>query len=134
MRIIHFFWWNSRKSFAFIHIVFVILDGVYLNLVKNYFNKQIKSIQGSPIQIRIVATAITYIFLIFGLNYFIIKKHRPVKEAALLGLVIYAVYEFTNYSLLKDWSLLTVLMDTTWGTILFALTTAIVYSVMKIRL
>jgi uncharacterized membrane protein len=114
-------------------IVFVILDGFYLNFVKNYFNKQIKSIQGSPIQIRLIATAITYIFLIFGLNYFIIRKHRPVKEAALLGLVIYAVYEFTNYSILKDWSLLTVVMDTTWGTILFALTTAIVYSLMKIR-
>jgi uncharacterized membrane protein len=115
-------------------IVFVILDGFYLNFVKNYFNKQIKLIQGSPIQIRLIATAITYIFLIFGLNYFIIRKHRSVKEAALLGLVIYAVYEFTNYSILKDWSLLTVIMDTTWGTILFALTTAIVYSVMKIRL
>ena len=109
-------------------IVFVVLDGFYLNLVKDYFNKQIKSIQGSTILIRLIATAITYVFLIFGLNYFIIQKHRPVKDAALLGLTIYGVYEFTNYSLLKDWSLLTVIMDTTWGTVLFALTTAIVYS------
>jgi uncharacterized membrane protein len=109
-------------------IVFVVLDGFYLNLVKDYFNKQIKSIQGSTIQIRLIATAITYVFLIFGVNYFIIQKHRPVKDAALLGLTIYGVYEFTNYSLLKDWSLLTVIMDTTWGTVLFALTTAIVYS------
>lgn len=109
-------------------IVFVVLDGLYLNFVKEYFNKQIKSIQGSKIQIRLIATAITYVFLIFGVNYFIIQKHRPVKDAALLGLTIYGVYEFTNYSLLKDWSLLTVIMDTTWGTVLFALTTAIVYS------
>jgi len=109
-------------------IVFVVLDGFYLNFVKDYFNKQIKSIQGSTIQIRLIATAITYVFLIFGVNYFIIQKHRPVKDAALLGLTIYGVYEFTNYSLLKDWSLLTVIMDTTWGTVLFALTTAIVYS------
>ena len=108
-------------------IVFVVLDGFYLNFVKDYFNKQIKSIQGSTIQIRLIATAITYVFLIFGVNYFIIHKHRPVKDAALLGLTIYGVYEFTNYSLLKDWSLLTVIMDTTWGTVLFALTTAIVY-------
>lgn len=108
-------------------IVFVVLDGFYLNFVKDYFNKQIKSIQGSSIQIRLIATAITYVFLIFGVNYFIIYKHRPVKDAALLGLTIYGVYEFTNYSLLKDWSLITVIMDTTWGTVLFALTTAIVY-------
>ena len=39
-------------------IVFVILDGTYLNLVKGYFNKQVKSIQGSDIQINIVATGL----------------------------------------------------------------------------
>ena len=111
-------------------IVFVILDGCYLNLVQGYFNQQVKTIQGSPIQLHIIYTAITYVFLIFGLNYFIIQKHRSVKDAALLGLVIYGVYEFTNASLLKNWSLLTVFMDTTWGTILFGLTTAIVYRIM----
>ena len=110
-------------------VIFVILDGVYLNLIQKYFNKQIKSIQGTDIKINYTAAAITYIFLIFGLNYFIIQKHKSIKEAALLGLVIYAVYEFTNLSLFTDWSVLTVLIDTTWGAVLFALTTAIVYKI-----
>jgi len=108
-------------------IVFVILDGVYLNLIKNYFNNQIKLIQGDNIKINYMYAALTYVFLIFGLNYFIIQKHRSVGEAALLGLIIYAVYELTNASLFRKWSFLTVLMDTTWGAILFGLTTAIVY-------
>jgi len=112
-------------------VIFVVLDGFYLNLIKGYFSNQIKKIQGTPIKINLVATAITYIFLIFGINYIIIQKHKSVKEAALLGLVIYGVYEFTNYSLLKDWSIFTVLLDTTWGTVLFALTTAITYTIMK---
>jgi len=110
-------------------VIFVILDGVYLNLIQKYFNKQIKSIQGTDIKINYTAAAITYIFLIFGLNYFIIQKRKSIKEAALLGLVIYAVYEFTNLSLFTDWSVLTVLIDTTWGAVLFALTTAIVYKI-----
>jgi uncharacterized membrane protein len=112
-------------------VIFVVLDGFYLNLIKGYFSNQIKKIQGTPIKLNVVATAITYIFLIFGINYFIIQKHKSVKEAALLGLVIYGVYEFTNYSLLKDWSIFTVLLDTTWGTVLFSLTTAITYTIMK---
>lgn len=114
-------------EYLFSAIIFVILDGIYLNLIKTYFNKQIKAVQGSDIKINYIAAAITYIFLIFGLNYFIIQKHKSVKEAALLGLVIYAVYELTNLSLLKNWFILTVIMDTTWGAILFGLTTAIVY-------
>jgi uncharacterized membrane protein len=110
-------------------IILVILDGVYLNLIQKYFNKQIKSIQGTDIKMNYTSAVITYIFLIFGLNYFIIQKHKSVKEAALLGLVIYAVYEFTNLTLFTNWSILTVLIDTTWGAVLFALTTAIVYKI-----
>jgi uncharacterized membrane protein len=108
-------------------IIFVVLDGIYLNLIKGYFNNQIKKIQGSDIKINIIATGITYIILIFGLNYFIIQRNRSVKDAALLGFVIYGVYEFTNMSLFKDWSILTAIIDTTWGTVLFGLTTAIIY-------
>ena len=112
-------------------IIFVVLDGFYLNLIRGYFDSQVKSIQCSPIQINFIYAAITYVFLIFGINYFIIKKNRPVKEAALLGLVIYGVYEFTNISLFKNWSIFTVILDTAWGTTLFALTTATVYAIMK---
>jgi len=113
-------------------IIFVILDGTYLNLVKGYFNKQVKSIQGSDIQMNIVATGLTYVVLIYGLSYFIIRKNKSVQEAALLGFFVYAVYELTNLALFKNWSILTVIMDTTWGTVLFGLTTAIVYKLKNI--
>jgi uncharacterized membrane protein len=113
-------------------IIFVVLDGLYLNLIKDYFNKQIKAIQGSDIKVNIIAVGITYIFLIFGINYFIIKNNRSVKDAALLGLVIYAVYEFTNLSLFKNWSYLTAFIDTIWGAVLFGLTTGIVYKIRDI--
>jgi uncharacterized membrane protein len=113
-------------------IIFVILDGTYLNLVKGYFNKQVKSIQGSDIQMNIVATGLVYVVLIYGLNYFIIRKNKSVKEAALLGFFTYAVYELTNLALFKNWSVFTVIIDTLWGTVLFGLTTAIVYKIKNI--
>ena len=113
-------------------LIFVVLDGIYLNLILGYFNTQVKAVQGSDIKVDFVAAAITYIFLIFGLNYFILSKNGSVKDAALLGLVIYAVYEFTNKSLLKNWSYTTALMDTVWGATLFALTTAFVYKLRRI--
>jgi uncharacterized membrane protein len=104
-------------------IIFVILDGLYINFFKNYFNRQIKSVQGSDIQINIIASGIVYIFLIFGLSYFIIQKNRSVKDAFILGLVIYAVYDFTNVALLKNWKVSTAILDTLWGGILFGSTT-----------
>jgi uncharacterized membrane protein len=104
-------------------IIFVILDGIYLNFIKGYFYNQISKVQGSQATLRLIPTAITYVFLIFILEYFIITKKENYKTAFLLGFCIYAVYEFTNYSIFKNWTLMTVFMDTVWGGILFGLTT-----------
>ena len=49
-------------------------------------------------------------------------------------MVIYAVFELTNLALFKNWFMLSVIIDTLWGGILFALTTAIVYKLQQIKL
>jgi uncharacterized membrane protein len=107
-------------------IIFVVIDSLYLNLIKNYFYNQVKLVQGTPLKMNFLATIMCYIFLIIGINYFIIGPKRSLKDAFLLGLVIYGVFETTNMALFTNWSWLTVFMDTLWGGILFALTTFIV--------
>jgi uncharacterized membrane protein len=107
-------------------ILFIFIDSVYLQLVRPYFEKQIQDVQGSAINVNFLGVALCYIFLIIGINYFIIKPRKSVTDAFLLGIVIYGVYETTNYALFKKWSLLTVFMDTLWGGVLFAATTYII--------
>jgi len=107
-------------------IVFISIDFIYLNLLKGYFNKQIQMVQGSEIRMKFLGVGLCYIFLITGINYFIIKPHKSVSEAFLLGIIIYGVYETTNYALFKNWSILSVIIDTLWGGLLFASTTYIV--------
>jgi uncharacterized membrane protein len=113
-------------------LILVVLDSIYLNSVKNYFGKQIKLVQGSPMRVNLGAAVATYIFLIFGLNYFILQKNASVTDAFFLGLVIYAVFELTNMALFSKWSLMTVLIDSTWGGILFALATWLTYKIRKL--
>ena len=107
-------------------IVFVTIDFFYLNLMKSYFANQFKKIQNKPMTINVLGVLLCYIFLIFGINYFIIKPKRSVADAFLLGLIIYGVYETTNLATFDDWSWFMVVMDTLWGGVLFALTTYIV--------
>jgi len=107
-------------------IILITIDYVYLSLIKDYFQKQVLSVQGSQMKINFLGAALCYIFLVTGLNYFIIKPKKSVYDAFLLGLIIYGVYETTNYALFKNWSILTVIMDTLWGGLLFALTTYII--------
>ena len=107
-------------------IVFISIDFIYLNVMNGYFDNQIRMVQGSPIKMNYLGAALCYIFLIAGINYFIIKPKKSISDAFLLGIVIYGVYETTNLALLKNWSILTVIIDTLWGGILFASTTYIV--------
>jgi len=113
-------------------IIFVVIDFFYLNIIKEYFKNQIETVQNTPIKINILGTLLCYIFLIFGLNYFIIQPKRSVYDAFFLGILIYGVYETTNYALFTKWSFLTVVMDTLWGGTLFAITTFIISQIRKL--
>jgi uncharacterized membrane protein len=114
-------------------IVFVVLDSIYLNFMTKYFSSQVQKVQNAPIQLNFAATFICYVFLITGLNYFIIIPNKSVSDAFLLGLVIYGVYETTNLALFKNWSWLTAIIDTLWGGSLFAITTWFVRLIKKLK-
>ena len=102
-----------------------------MNLMKNYFNYQVIKVQGSSVRFNYIAAIITYIFLIYGLYYFILSKNKSVTDAFILGVVIYGVYEFTNLTILKEWKLKSALIDTLWGGILFSLTTFLTHKIKK---
>ena len=122
------------KFFQQIILPFVILlslDSIYLTTNYKYFQTQVVKVQHAEMIPKIGGIIACYLFLIFGLYHFIIKPHKTPFEALLFGLVIYGVYETTTYSLLKNWDLKTVFIDTAWGGILFYLTTYITYEIMR---
>jgi uncharacterized membrane protein len=110
-------------------LALVAIDFAYLSVIKGHFTRQIAAVQGSPMVVNLFGAVVTYVFLIFGLNYFIIRPGRSAQDAFLLGLVVYGVYEFTNLALLSKWQLFTAVTDTLWGGTLFYLTTALVQRV-----
>ena len=111
------------QTFLTILVVMLLLDSVYLFFTKNIFGEVVAKIQRTAMQLRPI---IVYLLLAVGLYYFIVKPGRSAWEAALLGLVIYGTFDFTNYAMLKNYDLKTAIMDTAWGSLLFALTTMIV--------
>lgn len=107
--------------------ILLVLDGLFIYANSTMFKRQVMAVQGSQLQINMVGGILCYLFLIGGLYYFILKNKGSVKDAFLLGLVIYGVYETTTYALLKKWNFATVMLDTLWGGILLALTTYLTY-------
>jgi uncharacterized membrane protein len=108
-------------------IILAVIDSIYLYLTKSLFEKMVLQIQNSDMNIRLNSAIIVYLLITIGLYYFIIKEKKSPYEAALLGLVIYGVFDFTNYAIFKNYDIYTGLIDTTWGGILCGLTTYIYY-------
>ena len=121
---------NIRMLIAAILVVAV--DSVYLKMVKGHWDKQVKAVQKSAMQINLPGAALSYIFIIFALNYFILRKNASVSDAFLLGLAIYGIFEFTNMAIFKEWQLYTVITDTLWGGALFSIVTYLTYLLEKI--
>ena len=107
------------------------LDAIYLTATQKIMTNQITAIQHAPVQFRIIGAVVCYICLIGGLYYFILREHRSIFSAFLFGIVIYGVYESTNYAILKRWKWEIMVMDTIWGGVLMALTAGGVYNIMR---
>lgn len=113
------------STILLIMVIMFLLDSVYLYFTKSIFGELVAKIQRTAMQLRIEGAIIVYILLALGLYYFIVKPGLTAWEAGLLGLVIYGTFDFTNYAMFKNYDLKTAVMDTVWGSLLFALTTLI---------
>lgn len=118
---------NYTKTVLLVSLILLILDYIYIFIFSNHFKNQIYKVQNKPLKINLITSIMCYIILIFGLYYFIIKQKKSVNDAFILGIFVYGVYELTTISLLSDWNVKTVIIDTIWGGILFATTTYLTY-------
>ena len=103
-------------------VIIIVVDLPWLMLGSKTSKSMILSIQGSELSLRWLPALVVY----FALAYL---AHLPKDntEAFLLGLCIYAVYDFTNYATLKNYSLKFAIMDSLWGGVLFL----IVFNILK---
>ena len=122
------------KEIVLTSVIFLLLDACYITLTKSAWDIQIASVQRVSMQIRPIGAIVCYILLILGLYYFILRTRRTPLDAFLLGLLIYGVFESTNYAIFKKWEWKIAIMDTLWGGSVFALTTMAIYNIMAYRL
>ncbi|WP_299847489.1 DUF2177 family protein [uncultured Paracoccus sp.] len=102
-------------------LVFLALDILGITqIIRPVFERHVGDLLADPF--RVVPAAVFYAAYIAGLLYFVsipaLAEDRPVKAligGALLGLMCYGTYEFTNYATLRDWSMQQVVTDTLWG-------------------
>ena len=115
-------------------VAFMVLDGVWLGLLmKNFYRDQLAPIarlSDGGIAPNWPAAFVVYALLGTGIALFVVPRAATVSltivYGALLGLVVYGVYDFTNYSTLRQWPFVLTLVDIAWGTIATAAASAVV--------
>ena len=106
----------------FLAILIAIVDVPWLWGSSGWSGQMVRNIQGSAIEFNYAAAVIVYL----ALGY-LATIPNSYKEAFLIGLTTYAVYDFTNLAILKNYDVGFALSDTLWGGILFT----IVYHIQK---
>ncbi len=73
-------------------------------------------------EISIISSISAWIIISFGISYFITPNSKNNKQSfkngALLGLVIYGVYDLTNYAIISGWTIGMTIIDIIWGMLL----------------
>lgn len=109
-------------------IVTIVIDYVWLTVIaQKFYLDQLRPLlrlsSEGKIQAILPSALGVYVALALGTVFFVLPKAggSPVHAlgwGALFGLVVYAVYEFTNHSLLQQWPFKVVIIDLIWGIIL----------------
>lgn len=125
------------NSFKTIKIIFLItltiltLDYIYLSSFSQYFSKVFERIQSQKLELFIPGVIMCYICIVFSIYYFGFVKNMSNLEMFILGFLIYAIYETTNFATLKYWPFSLVVLDTIWGGILFSASFFITKMILK---
>ena len=113
------------KNLLISGIILFLIEMIYISNISKKYGDMIQNIQGSPMNTKMGSGLICYIFLAFGVYYFIIKDNKKSSDAFLLGMIIYGVYNSTAHALIDKFDTKIAITDTIWGGILYYLTTEV---------
>ena len=128
---------TSLSSIGASILGFILLDGLWLGVVmKDFYVKQLGPIgritDGAFTPVWAAAVPV-YVLLGLGVALFAVPRAVSLGGAALsgalFGLVVYGVYDLTNYSTLAQWPAVVTIADIVWGTIACALVATSTYYV-----
>ena len=134
---------QTIKESLLVLVLLLVIDITWLVSNGRMYRQLISNIQGSSLKINLGATLLAYATIFLTFIVFAIPGARhdmkdgmsafmaSMKNGLFLGLCIYAIYNFTNISIFKDYSWTTGVVDTVWGGILYATVTCITISSIK---
>jgi uncharacterized membrane protein len=95
-------------------LILIMVDMFWLLTGGIYGRNMTERIQGSPVRFRFIGAVVVYAALAH-----LLLQTTSMTNAFITGMMINAVYDFTNYALFDQYDWKFAIADTLWGGILF---------------
>jgi len=124
--------WHSVKVFLFLPPLLFVLDYMWLGIFASKLYKRelgpLLRMSGTEMQPIVWAAVVVYLAIPLGILLFVLPRVNAdnligsaLLWGALYGIVVYTVYDMTNYALVRDWPLRVATIDICWGGVLNAI-------------
>jgi uncharacterized membrane protein len=137
---------NAKKLLPFLFgaMTMLLLDAFWLGFaMKDFYRNELGELMHpigtSPDGLWIAGVAV-YVSMLYAIYSFVLKDAKSdasilhiASRGGVLGLLIYIVYEATNYAFIQNWPVSVIIVDVLWGVVLFSLTTTVMH-LTKVRI
>jgi len=129
---------SSISQYLIVLVTGLVLDGVWLGLIAaNFYRKQLGSLMKAHPTLWVAG--LFYLAFALAIVVFIISPAlaqnwtvgKVILSGALLGLVIYGGYDFTNQATLANWPVAITVADLAWGIAMSAMTSGISFAIIQ---
>lgn len=122
--------------------LFIVFDYVWLGIIMKNFNMQqlaeIGRIENGVFQLHYGAAAATYVLMALAIPFFVLPQidrqtrlYKTFLIGALMGLIIYGVFDLTNLAILKNYPLNFIAPDMAWGAFVYGAVALITSKVVR---
>jgi uncharacterized membrane protein len=125
-------------------ILILLIDFIWLILNSKNYNYLVEKVQKTPLSINYIGAILSYIVFICGLFFFSIplieiklKENNNLFILCLLyggglGLLLYGMFNATNYGIFTNYNYKIALMDSFWGFTIFTISSYLFFSIKHI--
>lgn len=120
--------------------IIIILDIIWFTFTGSIYDaayEPMKAEFNTSLTPNLLAASVAIYFLVaFAITFFVLPSIDQKTDYTIsffwggfLGLIIYGIYDLTNYVIFAEWPLRIAIMDICWGFLVFGLTTIIVRAI-----
>jgi uncharacterized membrane protein len=110
---------TAIKELSVVATIMLAMDALWLAGNNAYHRQVFAALQGQPLQVRWLPAVAVYALMIIGVWFFAVSPTTDWSAAAgrgaLMGAVMYGLYDLTNYATLVRYPLRYALTDLAWG-------------------